>query len=190
MVAKQVSEVHTSAKLVNEISMGIVMPEEIIYQINMIGGGYSTPHPASVPVPEVIENPITEEQFQETITRYLNSTGTSGKFFDNLRPPEFSGERKDFEVWQQRFTWYIRNKSAVFAAALKGWASLEAGMSLRSLGIMAARKTGDVASAEMAIRMGLELHGYLQAALQGCGLDRVLMPQADSKWLRGVETPS
>ena len=29
MVAKQVSEAHTSAKLVNEISMDIVMPEEI-----------------------------------------------------------------------------------------------------------------------------------------------------------------
>ena len=116
-------------------------------------------NPASAPVPEAVENPLTEEQFQEAIARCLNSTGTFGKFFDNLRPPEFSGERKDFEVWQQRFTWYIRNKSAVFAAALKGWASLEAGMSVRSLGIMAARKDRGVASAEMAIRMGLELHG-------------------------------
>ena len=89
---------------VNEISVDAVMPEEIIYQINMISGCYEIPHPASVPVPEAVESPLTEEQFQEAVAHYLNSTGTSGRFFDNLRPPEFSWERKDFEVWQQRFT--------------------------------------------------------------------------------------
>ena len=47
------------------------------------------------------------------------------------------------------------------------------------LGICA-RRTRRLETAGVAIKMGLELHGYLQAALQGCGLDRVIMPQADS----------
>ena len=47
------------AKLVDEISMDAVMPEEIICQINMVSGGYVS-HPASVPVPEAVENPLTE----------------------------------------------------------------------------------------------------------------------------------
>ena len=34
--------------------------------------------------------------------------------------------------------------------------------------------------------MGLELHGYLQAALQSCGLDRVLMPQAQSNGFEAI----
>ena len=104
MVAKQVSEVYTAAKLVNEISADTVMPEEIIYQINMLGFGEASPSAASVPVPDAGEETLTEVQLQEAVAHYLNSTGTSGKFFDSLRPPGFSGERKDFgEVWQQRF---------------------------------------------------------------------------------------
>jgi hypothetical protein len=67
------------AKQVNEINMGVAMPGEAIYQINMIGAGYERPHPASAPVPEAVENPLIEEHVQEAAARYLNSTGTFWK---------------------------------------------------------------------------------------------------------------
>ena len=49
-----------------------------------------------------------------------------------------------------------------------------------SLGMVVAQRTGHASTAATAVKMGLELHGYLQASLQGCGLDRVLMPHAQS----------
>ena len=110
----------------------------------------------------------------------VRRTGTSGKFFDSLRPPEFTGERHEFEAWSQRFTWYIRNKSAVFADIIRDVANMPPGMSLAALGFWAARQSHSLTTATATIQMGLELHGYLQSALQASGLDRTLLPQAQS----------
>jgi hypothetical protein len=63
-LGSQLSPFNMVAKQVNEINMDAVVPEEIIYQSNMIGGGYAVPHPATAPAPEAAETPLTEEQFQ------------------------------------------------------------------------------------------------------------------------------
>ena len=115
------------AKLVNDISLDVVDTEKVVVEINMLR--FDTPGAAAIPVPEVREEVLTEEQFQHAVSQYIQTTGTSGKFFENLRPPEFTGEKKDFEVWQQRFSWYIRNKSAIFASALKEWSVWRQGSS-------------------------------------------------------------
>ena len=47
------------------------------------------------------------------------SAENSGRFFENQKPPVFSGNREDFEAWSQRFEWFIRLKSAVFYQVLK-----------------------------------------------------------------------
>ena len=71
-------------------------------------------------------------------------------------------------------------QEAVFARALSEWSNLDPGMSLFDLGNLIAHQTTHISSGKTAVSMGLELRGYLQVALQGCGLDRVLMPQAQT----------
>ena len=53
-------------------------------------------------------------------------------------------------------------------------------MSLFDVGNLVAHQTSHVPSGKTAVSMGLELHGYLQTALESCGLDSVIMPQAQS----------
>ena len=43
-----------------------------------------------------------------------------------------------------------------------------------------AHSTKDAKVGVTLIKMAVELHGYLQQSLQGCGLDRMLLPQARS----------
>ena len=82
--------------MVNDVSDDVVDSDEIMYQINMRRFGDYTPA-AAIPIPEAShDEPLTEAQFQEAVKWYVNSTGASGRFFDSLRPPEFSGERKEF----------------------------------------------------------------------------------------------
>ena len=109
-----------------------------------------------------------------------SQVAASGKYFDNMKPPEFTGELKDFEAWHQRFEWFIGLKSAIFQCALRDWQNLMVGMSLAELGDHVARSTRDVKVGTAFIKMAVELHGYLQQSLQGCGMDRMLMPQARS----------
>ena len=53
-------------------------------------------------------------------------------------------------------------------------------MSLAELGDHVAHSTHDVKVGTAFIKMAVELHGYLQQSLQGCGMGRMLMPQARS----------
>ena len=167
------------AKRVSEISEDV----EIIFPVNMIQAEH-------VPIPggraqRVVLN---DEEARAALMSFVENSGITNKFLITSSPPEFNGDKKDFETWQQRFTWYIRNKSSVFARALSEWSSLDPGMSLFDLGNLIAHQTTHVSSGKTAISMGLELHGYLQAALQSCGLDRVLTPQAPSKGFPSHET--
>ena len=109
------------AKRVSEISEDV----EIIFPVNMIQAEH-------VPIPggraqRVVLN---DDEARAVLMGFVENSGTSGKFFESLRPLEFSGDKKDYETWQQRLTWYIRNKSAVFARAFSEWANLDPGLSL------------------------------------------------------------
>ena len=99
------------AKLVNATSEDAATPAEIIFQINMLTAD-------QIPVQEGGRRVLAPDAVRAAIMGYVENSGASGKIFENLRPPEFSGEKKDFELWHQRFNWHIRNTSAVFAKAL------------------------------------------------------------------------
>ena len=145
--------------MVAKLVSGTSEDAEIILPVNMIQADQV---PAQGRPPRV----LTPDEVRAALLGFVENSGTSGKFFESFRPPEFSGDKKDYETWQQRFTWYIRNKSAVFARALAEWSSLDPGLSLFDLGHLIAHQATHISSGQTAIKMGLELHGYLQAALQ------------------------
>ena len=51
-----------------------------------------------VPAPEGELRVLTDDQLRAAIMTYVDNAGTAGKFFERFRPPELSGEKKDFEV--------------------------------------------------------------------------------------------
>ena len=53
---------------------------------------------------------VPRDQMLTQMQAQVNRTAASGKFFDNPKPPEFSGKREDFETWVQRFEWFIQSK--------------------------------------------------------------------------------
>ena len=170
---------HTSFNMVaklDDVKKDGESSREIILEINMLRAELG---PTQQPVDDNLRE-VDDDRLKAIVDHQVRRTGTSGKFFDNLRPPEFTGERHELEAWSQRFTWYIRNKSAVFADIIKDVANMPPGMSLAALGFWAARQSHSLTTATATIQMGLELHGYLQSALQASGLDRTLLPQAQS----------
>ena len=81
MVAKQVSEISEDV--------------EIILPVNMIQA-------EQIPIPG--GRVQRDDEARATLMSFVENSGITNKFFDNLRPPEFSGDKKDFEAWQPRFT--------------------------------------------------------------------------------------
>ena len=68
--------------------------------------------------------PKTPEHVRDYMKGMASQAAASGKYFDNMKPPDFSGELKDFEAWSQRFEWFIGLKSAIFQCALRDWQDL------------------------------------------------------------------
>ena len=99
------------------------------------------------------------------VTGYMkemaSQVAASGKYFDSMKPPDFTGELKDFEAWHQRFEWFIGLKSAIFQCALRDWQNLAVGMSLAELGDHVAHRAQGVKVGAAFIKMAVELHGYL-----------------------------
>ena len=95
------------------------------------------------------------------------------------------GKRGDFEAWAQRFDWFVQTKSSAFSACLKGHERLHPGLDLTQVGLHAAEVAHDVNVGGAIIKMAIELHGYLQSALQESGLDRALLPQCRGNGFEG-----
>ena len=76
------------AKLVSEISGDA----EIIFPVNMINA-------EQIPVPGRTQRVVlNEEEARASLMSFVENSGVSCKFFGNLRPPEFNGDKKDFEI--------------------------------------------------------------------------------------------
>ena len=81
------------AKLVSETSEDA----EITLPVNMIQAEH-------VSVPGRAQRVLDAEEAHATLLSFVENSGASGKFFDSLKLPEFSGDKQDFETWQPRFT--------------------------------------------------------------------------------------
>ena len=121
-----------------------------------------------------------EEQPRARIIQSMKDSaqtvGLSGRFFDQMKPPTFSGKQEDFECWVRRFDWFIKTRSSNFSTCLAGYSDVPIGLSLDQLGLFASDAAKNNTAGHTAIRMGAELFAYLQASLQECGLDQALLP--------------
>ena len=114
----------------------------------------------------------------QTMKESAATVGLSGRFFDQMKPPSFTGKKDDFEVWVRRFDWFIKTRSSNFSTCLAGYADVPVGLNLEQLGIFASDAAKNSTAGHSAIKMGAELFAYLQASLQECGLDQALLPVA------------
>ena len=54
---------------------------------------------------------VNGNEYESHKEQFMQHVRLPGRYFDNLRPPEFSGTQSDFELWTYRFTWHATTKS-------------------------------------------------------------------------------
>ena len=145
-------EINHTGEIINDAES----TEKIILSVNMVGASTGAAQYAT----------LDKAQIEAHMDQVVNATSAHGKFFDNLKPPAFTGKREDFEAWTQRFDWFIKTKSSVFSSCLSAHESLPPGLSLQQVGSYAADQARDINTGGAIIKMAIELHGYLQSALQ------------------------
>ena len=144
--------------------------------IHMLGASSSAHSRSRGPTPRTARGSLILGASEETATladqnklrEYMaeaalqTSAENSGRFFENQRPPVFSGKREDFEAWSQRFEWFIRLKSAAFFGILQrvsqGLSEFPPGLSLEGLGTLVAHKMESTQSGRQAIQMLSLIH--------------------------------
>ena len=114
----------------------------------------------------------------EDISSFIEGLKHSGRYFEQIKPPEFNGQREEFEAWSQRFEWFTQTKSNIMSRLLARFVDMPHGLNLQGLGVWVNSVPGAAQdSATKVITAAVELHTYLQQSLQSSGLDRILLPQ-------------
>ena len=118
------------------------------------------------------------QEYEGHIKAFMESVRLSGRYFDNLRPPEFTGVQADFELWTYRFTWHTQTKSTLMTKMITGFENIPPGLTLLQMGFWAngVMEHSDPNLGTKVIKCAMELHTYLQQSLEKSGLDRIMLP--------------